>query len=428
MGYFSKAIAKPVTDTKAFLRDATDSSGLKYVAEKGRKHQIYIPYVNGTKINEETQQEMATKDIVARSYKIHEWQTADGKFRATVCTHGFIVEDEKGNKLTDGSCPFCDRVNDAWEIVNYRKELEEANCMLTGDQRKNHLENASKTILSELKAKKARDYIYIVVAQYNIKDNNLPVVDENGVPEFSIKVMKMSAQRLEKIQQQVINAGHDIPGAELIIEYPNIDDRRNIVGQSTLVPVFPANMFINSNPKLKEKIDEAVSKFNWDNVEKVFPEIEGMTTMQAKKVTDNLFDQWDDYKQELLVNPNAKYLEYVVNTPSVNPSLMAGGMNQFMGGNGAPIPNIPSIPNMSTMGMQMPGQMAGQPQGQMTGQMGVQMGHGGNVPNTPSAPNLASILGAQGNQGGVQMPQMQSQMKVSGNVEAPILDPNEAFT
>ena len=54
--------------------------------------------------------------------------------------------------------------------------------------------------------------------------------------------MKLSRSRVEKIQQQVENAGSELPGSELTFEYSSKDDRRLQVAQSTVALVFPNNM------------------------------------------------------------------------------------------------------------------------------------------------------------------------------------------
>ena len=86
------------------------------------------------------------------------------------------------------------------------------------------------------------------------------------------------------------------------------------------------------------------AKFEWDGLEKAFPEWAGMTTSEAQKVVDSMFEQWDIYKKDLLTNPQAKYLEYVVRTPSTTPSLNGetSGMGQM-----PTVPTIPTVPNVA---------------------------------------------------------------------------------
>lgn len=338
MASFLKTASKQVTDTRDFLRAAAGGNSIKYTAEKGAKHLIYIPFTQEEVTDEATGQKVIVKNLCAISGAVHEWTNADGKYKASVCLKDVIRHDEAGNVLNDGSCPFCDRVSDAWDVYRYRKELEEANCKLTGEERKKHLDTMFSSFADERKAKDARQYMYILVVKYHTNEQGKEVLGPDGLPEYELKIMKLSASRVEKIQQQIANSGSELPGSELIFEYPNVDDRRLQVSQSTTAPVFPNNQMVVKYPKLIDKINNDISKFDWEGIDKSFPEWAGMTSAEAKNITDNQFEKWDAYKKELTVNPNAKYLEYVVETPAQNPSL----------GGGSDIPSIPTIPTIPT--------------------------------------------------------------------------------
>lgn len=351
---FLGAASKKVTDVRTFLRDAAGGNSIKYSAEKGARHQVYIPYVDATE-TDENGQTVTVKQLVAISGSLHEWQSPDGKYKATICMKDIIRKSDDGETmLNDGTCPFCDRVADAWDIWRYRKELEEVNCKLVGEERKKHLEKVNATFAAERKAKDARVCMYILIVKYRTGADNNPVIGPDGLPEYDLKVMKMSRSKVEKIQQQIANAGSDLPGSELIFEYPNVDDRRLQSSQSTTAPVFPSNMAITRYPLLLKKINEDVAKFDWEGIERSFPEWAGMTTAEAKKITDNLFEQWDKYNNELALNPGARYMEYITSTPVTTPQL---GGNTAPGIPGVPIPGAavpgaptgaeaPSIPNI----------------------------------------------------------------------------------
>ena len=34
-----------------------------------------------------------------------------------------------------------------------------------------------------------------------------------------------------------------------------------------------------------------------------------------------MFEKWDTYRQQVAINPNVKYMEYITDTPVTNPSL-----------------------------------------------------------------------------------------------------------
>lgn len=357
MGSFLKTASKQVSDVRAFLRESAGGNSIKYAAEKGAKHILFIPYTEAVVVDETTGQQVATKQLVAISGGVHEWSTADGKFKATVCIKDVIRKADDGvTVLNDGTCPFCDRVSSAWDIYRYRKELEEANCKLTGEARKAHLEKVVGTLADERKAKDARNYMYILVVKFRLNEQEKEVLGADGLPEYELKVMKLSASRVEKIQQQLANSGAELAGSELIFQYPNVDDRRLLVSQSTTAPVFPNNQMCVKYPNLVNKINADVAKFDWDGIEKSFGEWAGMSTVEAKSITDAQFEQWDAYTKELAVNPNAKYLEYVVDAPTSTPSL--GGEAAAPAIGAIPqIPNIPNIPNVPNVAM--PGTVPG---------------------------------------------------------------------
>lgn len=318
MSFLSSA-GRKVTDIRSFLRETANSNSIRYYVEKGAKHFIYVPYVTNTVVDEEGN-ERVEKQIIAISGDIHEWNSLDNRYNAVVCLKGVVRKSDDGIIINDGSCPFCDRISDAWEIYKYRRDLEEKNCRLTGEQRERRLEKIKSTLADQRKAKEARSYMYILIAQFRTEDGKI-VFGEDKLPLFDLKVMKLSRSRVEKIQQQVENAGSELPGSELTFEYSSKDDRRLQVAQSTVALVFPNNMLTKKYPELLKKINEAVSKFEWEGIEKAFKEWEGMSTAEAKRVTDELFEQWDRYQKELKVNPNAKYMEYVVESDDDRPKL-----------------------------------------------------------------------------------------------------------
>lgn len=344
MGNFLKAASKQVTDVRSFLRETAGGNSIKYSAEKGAKHRVYIPFREQI-VQDENGQQVKQKQLIAIQANVHEWMTADGKFKATCCIKDVIRKDDNGQVLNDGTCPFCDRVGDAWDIYNYRKELEEATCQLTGEERKKHLEKANKDFVDARKAKEVRPYIYILVAKMAMDDSgNNPKLGADKLPEYELKVMKLSASRVEKIEGQLANSGIELAGSELIFDYPATDDKRLMVSQSTTSPVFPNNMLTAQFPDLVNKINTDVSKFEWDGIEKAFPEWNGMSTSEAKTIMTDMFTKWDEYKAQKMINPNAKYMEYVTSTPSAVPSLDANVQAPVLPNlGGAPVPTIPVV-------------------------------------------------------------------------------------
>lgn len=343
-GSFLKSASRQVVDVRGFLRAAAGGNSLKYSAEKGASHRIFITYKTVNKVDEtgvETQQ----KELKAISGAVHEW-TADGKFHSTICLKGVMRQDDDGNIINDGSCPFCDRVADGWNIRNYRKALEEETCKLTGEERKKHFESADKNFRNDRKAKEAKETLYMLIAKFRLNADGTPVIGSDNLPEYDLKVMKTSPNGIEPFEKQCKNTGMEMFGAEFIIEYPAVDDVRLLAGQRTVSPVFPNMKFTSQYPELENKINEDVAKFDWEGIEKSFPEWNGMTSVAAKKVTDELFEQWDKYQAELQVNPSAKYLEYASDLKTANPSLDAATPVVPQIGNPV-VPNVPVMPTVN---------------------------------------------------------------------------------
>ena len=385
MASFIGGASKKVTDVRGFLRDAAGGNSIKYVAEKGTKHLIYIPCQPATDVDE-MGNAVTRMEPVAIAGAVHEWQSPDGKFKATVCMKDVIRKSDDGQSLlNDGNCPFCDRVADAWDIYNYRKEQEEAKCQLTGEDRKKHLEKALATYADERKAKAAKTYMYMLVVKFRMDAAGNPVIGSDNLPEYDLKVMKLSSSRVEKIQQQVANSGSELPDSELIFEYPATDDRRLQVSQSTTAPVFPQNKLTVKFPGLLNKINMDVQKFDFEGITKSFPEWSGMTTESAKAVTDALFEKWDEYRKLVQVNPQAQYMEYISNTPVTQPAL---------GGLGAPV-----IPGAAIPGAAIPGTVPG---GAMPGVAApVIPGAAPTVPSAPVIPGAPKAADPNGVFGGV---------------------------
>lgn len=334
MGSFLSVAIKPCTDTRDFLREAAGGSSLKYSAEKLAKHQIFFP-TKVAVITKEDGTQLQENQIIAIQAAVHD--IYDGKnYKPTVCLKDMVRKSEDGTTLlNDGTCPICDRISDAWDISNYRMDLEEKRCTMEGEDRNKYLKKSGQNFRDDRKAKEARYQMYILIVRFMTKDGQ-PILGEDSLPTFKLQVMKMSKNRVEKMQQQLINSGCQFGGSEIIIEYPDEDDKKLLSSQSSTTPVFPDRRITTMYPAVLAKINEEVNKFEWDGIDKVFPEWAGMTCMEAKSIMDSAFAKWNKYQQELLVNPNAKYLEYATATPAAQPAI----------GGGVSAPVVPQIPNM----------------------------------------------------------------------------------
>lgn len=323
MNSFIKASQKRVSDVHAYLRDKANGNQIRYRVESGKTHLIYIPFQEANEVDENgnTVKVRHPKMIAGN---VHEWTTPDGRYHSTICIKDVVRPGENGAVLNDGSCPFCERIGDSWDIVNLRYAKEEENCTLPegSDQLKEHLANSKRTFMNEMKCRKPTSYNYLLIVQFRT-DGNKPIIDTStGLPMYDLKVMKMTDKKLEQILSTVENSGDTLEGCELMFKYPVSDDLRVVGGRPSISVVFPNNRLTAKYPALKQKIDADFNKFDFEGLDKQgFPEWAGMTTEQAKTVTDDLFSQWDLYKKELKTNPNAQYLEYITASSDNNPSL-----------------------------------------------------------------------------------------------------------
>lgn len=330
--------------------------------ESGKTHLIYIPYSEVETVDE-TGNTVKTRVLKMIHGNIHEWTTPDGRFHSTVCTKDNVIKDEAGNMVTDGSCPFCDRISDSWDIVNMRIAREESECKLPpeSDQYKQHIDAARRTILSEMKCKRPSSYNYLLVVQFRTEGTRPVMSPETGLPLYDLKVMKMTDKKLEQILTTVDNAGDQLEGCELGFKYPESDDIRLVGGRPSISAIFPNKRLTTMYPAVLEKINADFEKFSFDGLDKQgFPEWAGMSTEQAKGVTDSLFSQWDSYKHKLATDPNAQYLEYVTAAPDNNPALTGA-------------PAAPAVPTIAIPGVEAPS-VAGAPA----------------APAAPAMPNLGT--------------------------------------
>lgn len=349
-GSFMQTAVKQVVDVTSFLKDAANGNGIKYSAESGKQHRILV--IPCTREVEVEGVKTVQTTINAIEGKVHDWRDSSGRYASTICLEGVVRQAEDGTILNDGSCPFCKRVADAWDIYNYRYQQEEETCQLQGDYRKKHLENCKTNFADERKAKAAAPYIYLLIAQFKVTDDGQPIITEGTqLPAYDIKVMKLSAKRLEKMQKQCTNSGIDIVGSELLIDYAVNDDIRQVVGQSTITPVvIDSAKFTARYPAVLEQIEKDAAKFDWDGIMGAFPEWKGMTSMEANNTITEMFHKWDEYQQEKLINPMAKYMEYAYQLQTQNPNLTP----QVPSLNGVITPNIPqsnpAVPPITGMG------------------------------------------------------------------------------
>lgn len=305
-----------------FLKDAASrGNGIKYRAEKNKTHRMYIIPLTVTDEAGNTE-----TGIFAEAHNIHEWNSG-GKFNSAECT-----------KETLGYCPFCDRVNDAWSIYKMRIDsvterlkaqgLDDAAIQykIKGEQdpekrrKPNAYKGLSSTFIDELKMKDIKPYLYVLVAQYELGADLNPIC-EDGLPKFTLKVMRLPEKRAQKLSEIFATAGGHIEDNEITIQYGDYDDAASLVGQSSIAAVFPSYQFVTTYPGLREKIAKEAAEFDITSLDKSFEELTQYEPGAAKALADAGFATWDRYVAERSINPNAKYLEYsdvAGDTPSLN--------------------------------------------------------------------------------------------------------------
>lgn len=350
-----------VTDVRQYLKEVSADKSIKYTSEKGAKHHLYYPVV-ATQIAHEDGSVTTEYKPMIMTTKVHDWNDGNGGYNSCICLDGLIREDKTtGRLLNDGTCPICNRVKDAWDIYHMREEELENTCQLpAGKPREDFIKKTLEGYRDDLKAKACKDFAYVLLAQFETEKGN-PVIDEDTkLPKYALRVAKYSASRLTKIEQQLSNSGAELGGSEIIIEYKNVDDVRQQVGESTIALVMDNQKFVNMYPGLLEAINKEAETFNFNTIDKAFKEWQGMTTEEATIKMKAQFKRWDEYQEALKVNPNAVYLEYSQAATNVGFNNMAA-------------PQVGAVGQIGQMGGQMP--PVGVPMGGQVPQMGVpQMG------------------------------------------------------
>ena len=380
-------LGKRRSDIKEFLKEASASNSIKYRAEKNKSHVILFP-----SIMVEDENGNMVPGVNSRSARVHEWEY-DGKFASTVCAEGMAITDDNGNLITDGTCPFCDRIQSSWDIFNWRVDYEKEHCGKTGKELEDHIKSVKTRYNSERKLRDTKDYIYILVVQFNTDDRRNPVLDDQGIPTYELKIMRLSSKQISDIQTAMDNNGIQLAGSEIVFSYGSQDNMMNLVGERTITPVFPDNKITKKYPAVLEKINIDVEKFDWDGIEKAFPEWKVQTTAASKEIVKNMFKLWDDYKAKLAVDPNAQYMEYMGAGKSVsNPAIggtVAGIGNQNQIGTGLPsmgaLPQMGAMPGQAQAPTQAPAQTAAPTMPNMTG-----MPQMGAMPNMTGMPQMGA--------------------------------------
>lgn len=376
MSSFLNAAKRPMLDVTSFLK-ANSGGSLKYSGVANEVHKLYFPY-------QEVQTEAGVaRGPVALQAWVHDFHPTPDKFESCVCLSGVTRQNPNGEILNDGTCPFCERYNDAWSIKAYREKIALEGCTKTGKDLEDYKKSLSSQYGSEIKVSKAKPKAYVLVAKFNCDAQGMPQM-ENGLPTYELKVMALTTRRLEDYNSMFVSSGLSLAGGELSIKYPNLKDPRQIVGQSVAIPAFGQASITTQYPAVVQKIQAEVANFNWEGLDASFPEWKGMSTDQAKIKCNSMFHAWDAYVKESATNPQARYLEYD-NTATANPALALN----------APVQDTaPQAPTQAQAQPQAAPQMGNMGGIQMPSGMGMNMGgmQGfGQAPTQEQAPQMGGF-------------------------------------
>lgn len=352
MNTFVKAAKRPVQSIDAFLKGAADNT-IKYKPESGKKHWVYFPT---TPVQDENGN--VSESIVALNAKVHELRPEVDKYAACICLDGIELTDENGNVVNDGTCPYCERVSDSFDIYRYKMEEAEKKALsrgIAGEELDEYKKNSSRKFMGETPVSKGKPYIYLLIVQFKLNSADKPEIGPDGLPVFELKVMKLSDKGITKIQETFKNSNVDLEGSEAIFKYQNQDTPMLVAGSRTVSPVFKGCL-MDTYPGLKEAVQAAVDKWNWEGLETAFPEWKGRSTAAAKSECDKIFASWDAYKEDnsrgFLTDGTEK-----VNNPAL-PDAGATATPANIGNAGAaPQAQAPNMPTGANMGV--PGANAG---------------------------------------------------------------------
>lgn len=315
MNGFINAAKRPVESITNFLRDAADNT-IKYKPESGKKHWVYIPYREVQNADGTT-----SKEVIAIQGRVHENVPEPNKYDSCICMSGVEMTDKDGNVVNDGTCPYCDRVGNSYDIYRYKMEQAKIKAEAKGFQGaelEEFMKNQSRKFMQETPVGKAKPYMYLLIIQFKLNASGQPEIGADGLPVFEPKVMKLSDKGITKIQETFTNSGLSIEGSEAIFKYQVQDTPMLVAGSRTVSPVFNGQLLIKY-PGLAEAIDATVKKWDWEGLDSAFKEWKGKSTAAAKADCDRIFRAWDAY----VADPSVGFLTDT-NTKVNNPALTDG--------------------------------------------------------------------------------------------------------
>ncbi|GHU93226.1 hypothetical protein FACS1894208_02320 [Clostridia bacterium] len=305
MGLLSLA-AKRVVDVGTFIKENASANKLRYSTEANTTHRVYFPVYKDAEGN-------TVPYILAAP--VHSW--GDGNtYSACLCTKNI-----KDGDAFDGSCPVCDRLTDANDIVQYTKAIKEAECTLVGEARKKYLDDMDKGLWRGRKVARARQKFYVALLLLKCDKEGRALVEGDG-PKFTLHIASWQESFMQKLLDALSmqDEDEDIGGHEFKLKYGDYADAMTRVGQCLVSVVDSKKQLVKDGSALAAEITETLATFDFEHaIELSRPEAQTKTPAELKGEMNVLFREWDAYKTELSVNPNAAYLEYA-QTPAISAS------------------------------------------------------------------------------------------------------------
>lgn len=289
--------SKKVADVATFIKENASANKLRYSNEANVTHRVFFP----TYVNEEG---VEVPYIIAA--KTHAWGEGSS-YSSCICTKGVAVE---GTEF-DGTCPVCERLTDASDIVNYVKAEREAASTLVGEARKKFIEELDKEMWRDRKVAPAKTRYYVALAQLKCDREGRALLE--GEDNFTLHIASWTANTMNKFIDSLTMQDDEpnLGGREFKIKYGDYNDVMTRVGQAQVSVVAQGKALVEVGNALHKKVMEAMEKFDFQrSIELARPEVETKTPTQIKTAMNTLFREWDNYKAALAVNPDAKYLEY----------------------------------------------------------------------------------------------------------------------
>lgn len=291
--------SKKVADVATFIKENASANKLRYTNEANVTHRLFFP----TYVNEEGQ---TVPYVVAT--KIHAWGEGSN-YASCICTKGVVVD---GTEF-DGTCPVCERLTDASDIVKYVKAEKEAACTLVGEARKKYIEELDKQMWRDRKVSSANIRYYVALAKLNCDKEGRALLDKEGNDKFTLHIASWTKNTMEKFLDALTMQDDEpnIGGREFKVKYGDYNDAMTRVGQAQMSVVDAKKALVQEGNELYAEIMAAMEKFDFNrSIELARPEVETKSPAEIRVSMNSLFREWDNYKAALAVNPDAKYLEY----------------------------------------------------------------------------------------------------------------------